>query len=102
MGGRDGLLRYSNDGCFTIDNMLVERAARCFIVRRNSSMFFSSKKDVKDFIILFTIVETVNIYTSGVKGYLYLVETFRSLMTGEKDYEAVATLVLYKKIIKPS
>ena len=41
------LCNYRNDGHYTIDNMVAERAIRPFTVKRKGSMFFSSEKGVK-------------------------------------------------------
>ena len=40
------LCNYRNDGHYTIDNMVAERAIRPFTVKRKGSMFFSSEKGV--------------------------------------------------------
>lgn len=41
------LLKYRNDGHYTIDNMLAERAVRPFTVKRKNSLFFSSEDGIK-------------------------------------------------------
>ena len=46
------LCNYRNDGHYTIDNMVAERAIRPFTVKRKGSMFFSSEKGVKNAYVL--------------------------------------------------
>lgn len=70
VNGWDDLQKYQMDGRYTIDNMLVERAVRPFVVKRNSTMFFSSEQGVMDAMTLYTIVETVKMYTTDVNGYI--------------------------------
>jgi len=79
----DGLLRYRNDGRYTIDNMPAERAIRPFTVNRNNTKFFSSEEGVKVAATLFTIVETAR--QSGVNVRDYLVYAIREVMNGNKD-----------------
>lgn len=79
----DGLLRYHNDGHYTIDNMPAERAIRPFTVNRNNTKFFSIEEGVKVAATLFTIVETAR--QSGVNVRDYLVYAIRGVMKGNKD-----------------
>jgi len=48
------LCNYRNDGHYTIDNMVAERAIRPFTVKRKGSMIFSSEKGVKNAMIFHT------------------------------------------------
>ena len=43
----EDLIKYRNDGRFTIDNMLAERAVRPFTVKRKNSLFFSSEDGIE-------------------------------------------------------
>ena len=43
------LCNYRNDGHYTIDNMVAERAIRPFTVKRKGSMFFSMNRGNKDY-----------------------------------------------------
>lgn len=79
----DGLLKYRNDGRYTIDNMPAERAIRPFTVNRNNTKFFSSEEGVKVAATLFTIVETARQYGVNVRDYL--VYALREVMNGNKD-----------------
>lgn len=77
------LLKYRNDGRYTIDNMPAERAIRPFTVNRNNTKFFSSEEGVKVAATLFTIVETARQYGVNVRDYL--VYALREVMNGNKD-----------------
>ena len=70
VNGWDKLMRYREDGRYTIDNMLAERAIRPFVVSRKGSMFFSSEEGVQVDMIFHTIIEAAKMYGLEVKGYL--------------------------------
>lgn len=93
VNGWEDLLKYRNDGRYTIDNMLAERAVRPFVVTRKSSMHFSSEEGVEDAMTFYTIIETVKMYTTHVKDYL--AQALRWLAAGNEDYETIAPWVLY-------
>lgn len=95
VNGWDDLQKYRTDGRYTIDNMLAERAVRPFVVKRNSAMFFSSEQGVMDAMTLYTIVETVKMYTTDVKGYIE--RALRWVMAGNEDCEQIAPWILYRK-----
>ncbi len=79
------LLKYRNDGHYTIDNMLAERAVRPFTVKRKNSLFFSSEDGIKSALKYHTLIETCKNVGLNVKEYFTYV--FRKLIEGEKDYE---------------
>lgn len=79
------LLKYRNDGHYTIDNMLAERAVRPFTVKRKNSLFFSSEDGIKSALKYHMLIETCKNVGLNVKEYFTYV--FRKLIEGEKDYE---------------
>lgn len=79
------LLKYRNDGHYTIDNMLAERAVRPFTVKRKNSLFFSSEDGIKSALKYHALIETCKNVGLNVKEYFTYV--FRKLIEGEKDYE---------------
>ena len=81
----DDLIKYRNDGRFTIDNMLAERAVRPFTVKRKNSLFFSSEDGIELALKYHTLIETCKNVGLNVKEYFTYV--FSKLIEGEKDYE---------------
>ena len=79
------LIKYRNDGRFTIDNMLAERAVRPFTVKRKNSLFFSSEDGIESALKYHTLIETCKNVGLNVKEYFTYV--FSRLIEGEKDYE---------------
>jgi hypothetical protein len=89
------LCNYRNDGHYTIDNMVAERAIRPFTVKRKGSMFFSSEKGVKNAMIFHTIIETCK--QAGIMVKDYLTYVLSELNRGNKDY---ASLTPSKVVLK--
>lgn len=87
MNGWDDLIRYRNDGRYTIDNMLAERAIRPFTVSRNGSLHFSSEDGVETAMIYHTVIETAKMCGLEVKAYL--TRLMSELINGNKDYESL-------------
>ena len=85
--GWDELCNYRNDGHYTIDNMVAERAIRPFTVKRKGSMFFSSEKGVENAMIFHTLIETCKQTGLMVKDYLTYV--LSELNRGNKDYASL-------------
>ena len=81
----EDLIKYRNDGRFTIDNMLAERAVRPFTVKRKNSLFFSSEDGIESALKYHTLIETCKNVGLNVKEYFAYV--FSRLIEGEKDYE---------------
>lgn len=81
----DDLIKYRNDGHYTIDNMLAERAIRPFTVKRKNSLFFSSEDGIMSALTYHTLIETCKNVGLNVKDYF--THVFRCLIEGEKDYE---------------
>lgn len=85
--GWDELCNYRNDGHYTIDNMVAERAIRPFTVKRKGSMFYSSEKGIKNAMIFHTLIETCKRCGIMVKDYLTYV--LSELNRGNKDYASL-------------
>ena len=81
----EDLVKYRNDGRFTIDNMHAERAVRPFTVKRKNSLFFSSEDGIESALKYHTLIETCKNVGLNVKEYFTYV--FRKLIEGEKDYK---------------
>ena len=81
----EALVKYRNDGHYTIDNMLAERAVRPFTVKRKNSLFFSSEDGIESALKYHTLIETCKNVGLNVKEYFTYV--FGRLIEGEKDYE---------------
>ena len=81
----EALVKYRNDGHYTIDNMLAERAVRPFTVKRKNSLFFSSEDGIESALKYHTLIETCKNVGLNVKEYFTYV--FSRLIEGEKDYE---------------
>ena len=85
--GWEELCNYRNDGHYTIDNTVAERAIRPFTVKRKGSMFFSSEKGVENAMIFHTLIETCKQTGLMVKDYLTYV--LSELNRGNKDYASL-------------
>ena len=73
------LQNYRKDGCYTIDNIFVERA-----IRKNS-LFFSSEEGVETALAFFTLIETCK--NVGLNQSDYIATTIKLLMDGNKNYD---------------
>ena len=80
----DDLLKYRQDGHYTINNMLAERAVRPFAVKRKNSLFFSSEDGIVSALKYHTFIETCK--DVGLKVKEYFTHVFRRLIKGEKAY----------------
>ena len=85
--GGDELCNYRNDGHYTIDNMVAERAIRPFTVKRKGSMFYSSEKGIENAMIFHTLIETCK--QSGIMVKDYLTYVLSELNRGNKDYASL-------------
>ena len=81
------LCNYRNDGHYTIDNMVAERAIRPFTVKRKGSMFYSSEKGIKNAMVFHTLIETCK--QSGIMVKDYLTYVLSELNRGNKDYASL-------------
>lgn len=81
----EDFVKYRNDGHYTIDNMLAERAVRPFTVKRKNSLFFSSEDSIESALKYHMLIETCKNVGLNVKEYFTYV--FSRIIEGEKDYE---------------
>ena len=86
------IIQNNNDGHYTIDNMLAERAVRPFTVKRKNSLFFSSEDGIKSALKYHTLIDTCKNVGLNVKEYFTYV--FRKLIEGEKNYEKLLPRIL--------
>lgn len=59
------------------------------------TMFFSSGQSIMDTMKFYTIMETVKMYTTDIKGYIERALLY--VMTGNKDCEQISPWVSYCK-----
>lgn len=78
------LQNYRKDGCYTIDNIFVERAIRPFTVHRKLFVF-SSEEGVETALAFFTLIETCK--NVGLNQSDYIATTIKLLMDGNKNYD---------------
>ena len=64
------LLRYRNDGNYTIDNSLAERSIRPMTLERKNSLFFCNEEGAKASANFHTIIETCKLLGLSVKEYI--------------------------------
>lgn len=81
------LIRYTEDGRYTIDNNVAERAIRPLTVGRKNFMGFGSENGVRAAMVLYTVIETC--LQRGVSPKEYLTRFFRWMKEGRTDYEAM-------------
>lgn len=76
----EDLIKYRNDGRFTIDNMLAERAVRPFTVKRKNSLFFKSKTTIINGspAPVYKGLEAIESLRFFLLDILYLVRLFRN------------------------
>lgn len=88
LNGWAELLTYRQDGRYTIDNLVAERAIRPFTVNRKNSLFYSSEAGVDVAATYLTIIETAKMHGLEVRDYL--AHVFREIMNGNKDCSTYA------------
>lgn len=80
----DQLFRYRENGRYSIDNNIAERAIRPLTVERKNSLFFGSDKMAVASTIYHTVVSTCKMQKVRVLDYLKTF--FRKYVEGERDY----------------
>jgi len=78
------LVAWRNDGNYSIDNNVSERAIRPITLQRKSSLQFGSAKGVEISAIYHTIIETCKL--SGISPRAYLKRFFQEVTKGRTDY----------------
>ena len=92
----DALVRYRQDGRYSIDNMLVERAIRPFTVARKNSLHFSSEEGVNVAMTYHTLIETCKNIGLNAKAYFdYVFKCLRDDKNHDPD-KLIPSVVLEK------
>ena len=73
------------DGRYSIDNNISERAIRPFTMERKNAPVFCSHRGVEVSAIYHTIIETCRMM--GYNVYDYLHKFFTEIIMGRRDYE---------------
>ena len=84
LNGWDNLIKYREDGHYTIDNLPAERAIRPFTVYRKNMEHFGSEAGVSDAMVYMTVIETLKMWGYNVKEYLERI--FADAVKGITDY----------------
>lgn len=80
----DGLMKYREDGEYSIDNNIAERNVRPFTVDRKNTMTFGSEEGIDCAATYHTIIQTCRMM--GVKVLKYLQSFFKKFSEGCRDY----------------
>lgn len=79
------LIKYTNEGYYTIDNSAVERAIRPVAVGRKNYMQFGSHQSAKMSAFFYSIVESCKMQGTNFKEYL--IKFFEAKQDGRTDYQ---------------
>ena len=79
------LVAWRNDGNYSIDNNVSERAIRPITLQRKTSLQFGSKRGVEISAIYHTIIETCKL--SGLNPRAYLKRFFQEISIGRTDFD---------------
>lgn len=85
--GWENLIRYREDGDYSIDNSIAERAVRPYTVFRNGTMFHGSERGVENTTFFYSLIETCKARGLNVKNYL--VSMIREMLHGNTDYKGI-------------
>ena len=85
--GLENLIRYREDGDYSIDNSIAERAVRPYTVFRNGTMFHGSERGVENTTFFYSLIETGKSRGLNVKNYL--VSMIREMLHGNTDYKGI-------------
>ena len=85
--GWENLIRYREDGDYSIDNSIAERAVRPYTVFRNGTMFHGSERGVENTTFFYSLIETGKSRGLNVKNYL--VSMIREMLHGNTDYKGI-------------
>jgi transposase len=83
----DGLVRYLDDGRFSIDNNHTEREIKPFVIARKNFMFSKSQAGARAMAIHFSLIRTATLH--GLDPYRYYVHIMEQIPHSEtvEDYE---------------
>ena len=87
LGQWNKLVRYIDDGRFSIDNNRGERAIRPFVVGRKAWLFTKSERGARSSCILYSLVETAK--ANGLVPAEYLTDCFERLTVDPDNLEAL-------------
>lgn len=85
--GWENLIRYREDGDYSIDNSIAERAVRPYTVFRNGTMFHGSEREVENTTFFYLLIETGKVRGLNVKNYL--VSMICEMLHGNTDYKGI-------------
>lgn len=85
--GWENLILYREDGDYSIDNSIAERAVRPYTVFRNGTMFHGSERGVENTTFFYSLIETGKARGLNVKNYL--VSMIREMLHGNTDYKGI-------------
>lgn len=85
--GWENLIRYREDGDYSIDNSIAERAVSPYTVFRNGTMFHGSERGVENTTFFYSLIETCKARGLNVKNYL--VSMIREMLHGNTDYKGI-------------
>ena len=88
------ILAYRNDGEYSIDNTIAERAIRPIVLQRNGSMFFGSVKGISNSAVFNTFIETCK--QLGISFRDYFCRLMREMKKGRTDYENLLPMTIYQ------
>jgi hypothetical protein len=85
----DALARYVDDGRLAIDNNIVERAVKAFVIGRKNWLFSDSVEGMRANAIMYTLVQTAR--ANGLDPFEYLTYVYERLpnMTTAKEVESL-------------
>jgi len=81
---RHQLFRYTEDGRYTIDNLIAERSIRPMTVERDNAPTFCSHRGVEVSALYHTVIETCKM--QGYSALEYLEAFFSAIIHGRTDY----------------
>ena len=86
---RDGLIRYCEDGRYSIDNNHTEREIKPFVIARKNFMFSASQEGARALCLHFSLIRSAKLHK--LDPYQYYVEIMKKVPYCEKveDYEAL-------------
>ena len=88
------IFAYRNDGEYSIDNTIAERAIRPIVLQRNGSMFFGSVKGISNSAVFNTFIETCK--QLGISFRDYFCRLMREMKKGRTDYENLLPMTIYQ------
>ncbi len=85
--GWENLIRYREDGDYSIDNSLAERCIRPYTIFRNGTLFHGSERGVENTAFFYSLIETGKARGLNIKNYL--VSMIHEMLHGNTDYRGI-------------